>query len=196
MKYWEEQGKYQKELDLVSNMKQDMEPEIFNGVQSLKLLNLLGYYTYDMYNNGLCNFADCYVGEIEDMVNILDEIKTSKTTNEHLSTLNELITEVREHNNFSDYVEEVYETCSECEGSGVDEDGETCQECNGHGEVEDEYSCEMSDSEEHQVMIASIMDKLIADEDGVTSLCDDIAYHIINDKEVIKLLEEKKEEVC
>jgi len=142
-KYWNETAEdyklYQKLTDMLVPSVGDADTE--NG----NLLLAISTFGYDQYNNGHCNFTQ-RKSRYNEMLNILSINSVTLTTNakqcvkaiENVIELSEQLTEA------SDEIEDQYEDCSDCHGSGVIDEGTDeeyeCPTCGGSGEVEDIYA--------------------------------------------------------
>lgn len=184
MKYWQGQGKYQKELDIITA---ELIPSYGAAdTEEGELCRGLNRFFYDLYNNGLCNL-EVLKDVFEDFSEKILKLELSEDGRKYAEDIDSLLEFEDDRKNLSDDTID-YETCWTCNGYG-EVDGETCDECCGSGEVEEDI---MSEQEEHQEFkINPLIERLTKNERGATALSDDVLKHLISTVRVQKLLKEK-----
>lgn len=187
MRYWQGEGKYQKELEELTNklIPQSGEAETSHG----ELLRLYNRFAYDVYNNGLCN-TDSLGDLFRQLVIRAREIPIGSKAEYLIDNLDKLMEAIDENKSKSNWTEETYEECSECDGSGSIEDYEgeveTCDTCCGSGEIMSDDD-EWSEQEEHwEYVVKPLFDGVTEDDDGISELGDNLIRYVINIDDIIE----------
>lgn len=105
--YWNESGKYQSEVERISNLKPSW-GRTDNAYMNLYLVATNLYY--DVYNNGGCNIKDCYAKDIDTYVKpFANEIKAINFD----VTLNTIYRNLKNEEKLERFIDEVIEFISD-----------------------------------------------------------------------------------
>ena len=166
MKYWQGEGKHQKELKELTDklIPQSGEAETNHG----ELLRLYNRFAYDVYNNGLCN-TDSLGDLFRKLVEKAREIPLGSKAEYLIDNLDKLMMAIDDNdtkNNFPDY---------DCD-CDIDEDSDN--EC---------YCDPISEQEEHwESDVRPLFAAVTEDDDGITELGDFLIGYVINIDNIIE----------
>jgi len=179
-KYWNNQGKYQKELKIISDKLIPTYGEASN--ENVELVRLTNRFFYDLYNNGLGNI-EVFIDIFENYSKRLKEIDLSEKAQRCADLISSLVSEFKKSEDMdTKNYEEV--DCSSCDGSGADEEGNTCEECDGIGFVFEDI---LSDQDEHlENVVYPIIDKISNNGEISDALIDEVLEYAMKEPIIAK----------
>lgn len=160
MRYWQQKGKYQKELKALTDK---LIPSMGKApTDHGELLRLYNRFAYDVYNNGLCN-TDSLGDLFEELIRRADDIELTQNATDLIGSLDKLMTAIKENgdkSNFPDY---------DCDCDIDDDEDNECY-CDDRSEKDIHWDDE----------VAPLFEAVTENDNGISDLGDCILERVIS----------------